>query len=432
MGHIVNPEREYRLLQQQMDHFITSAPPSPALTEILKILFTPEEAQLARQLPTRPMSLSKLAKKINMESNALEDKLSDLALRGLVVDVKKGEERFFALAPVLGGVFEFIMMRVRDNRHITELAQLFDEYLKKNKEFIYSSFDTEFSFARTFVREETLPSAQSERDNTEILDWERVSKIIETSTNLSLGLCACRHNNHHLGKACSAPLETCISVNGGADAMLQMQISKKITKNEALKIVEECKSQQLVQIGDNVQQQVTYLCNCCSCCCSLLNAVRTYNLKHAIKTSNWIMHVDPEKCKGCGTCSRMCPVNAIEVEKTVAGKENTVLTTAKLDETLCLGCGVCATACKSKAITMKTRPQRILPPETAFDRMIQRAIERGTLSDLILECPEKFSHRAFARILSLLEKTSPGKALLAIKPLRSIFFQQAVKLLRSP
>jgi len=427
MGHTVNPEREYRLLQQQMDNSMTTVPPSPILTEILKILFTPEEAQLARQLPTRPVSLKKLAKQLNMEQTALEDKLCDLALRGLVVDVKKGDEHFFSLSPVLGGIFEFIMMRTRDNLPISELARLFDEYLKKNKEFIYSAFDTDYPFARTFIREEALEITSA--DSTEILDWERVSKIIETASNLSLGLCACRHNNHHLGKACSAPLETCISINGGADAMIQMQISKKITAKDALKIVEECKSQQLVQIGDNVQQQVTFLCNCCSCCCSLLNAIRTCNIKHAIKTSNWIMSVNTEQCKGCGKCSQVCPVNAIDIKKQVNTDGTNTHNTAELDETLCLGCGVCATVCKSGAISMKPRPQRVFPPETAFDRMVQRAIERGKLSDLILENPEKLSYRAFARILSILEKTTPGKALLAIKPLQSIFFQQAIKIL---
>ncbi|HOK09588.1 MAG TPA: 4Fe-4S binding protein [Candidatus Hydrogenedens sp.] len=427
MGHIVNPQREYQLLQKQMDHFITTAPESPILLEILKMLFTPEEANLARQLPTCPTPLSKLSKKLKMEPQALEDKLSELALRGLVVDVKKGQERFFALAPVLGGIFEFIMMRIRDNLPVPQLAELFDQYIKKNQNFIYASFDTKYPFARAFVREESLPDEKEV--STEVLDWERVSKIIETASNVSVGLCACRHNNQHLGKACSNPLETCISINGGADAMIQMKISKQITTKDAMNIVENCKKHQLVQIGDNVQQGVTFLCNCCSCCCSLINAIRTCNIKHAIKTSNWVMSVDKEKCKGCGKCTAVCPVQAIELKK-VKELDNQP-STADVDDTLCLGCGVCSTVCKSGAINMKPRPQRVLPPETAFERMVQRAVERGVLSDLILENPEKLSYRAFAYILSVLEKTSAGKALYSIKPLNSIFFNQAIKILRS-
>jgi hypothetical protein len=39
MGHVVNAQREYRLLQQQMDHAPTGAPASPALTKILSMLY---------------------------------------------------------------------------------------------------------------------------------------------------------------------------------------------------------------------------------------------------------------------------------------------------------------------------------------------------------------------------------------------------------
>jgi len=141
------------------------------------------------------------------------------------------------------------------------------------------------------------------------------------------------------------------------------------------------------------------------------------------------MSVNTEQCKGCGKCSQVCPVNAIDIKSPINTDGTNTHKTAQVDETLCLGCGVCATVCKSGAISMKPRPQRVFPPETAFDRMVQRAIERGKLADLILENPEKLSYRAFARILSILEKTTPGKALLAIKPLQSIFFQQAIKIL---
>lgn len=51
MGHTVNPDREYRLLQQRMDRMVTGAPDSPALMKLLSLLFSPEEAGLARRIP---------------------------------------------------------------------------------------------------------------------------------------------------------------------------------------------------------------------------------------------------------------------------------------------------------------------------------------------------------------------------------------------
>jgi hypothetical protein len=48
MGHIINPDREYRLLQRRLDRNITGAPDSPVFMKILKLLFAPQEAHLAR------------------------------------------------------------------------------------------------------------------------------------------------------------------------------------------------------------------------------------------------------------------------------------------------------------------------------------------------------------------------------------------------
>jgi hypothetical protein len=42
----------YRRLQQRLDRMVTGAPDSPALQAILRLLFTPEEAELAVRMPT--------------------------------------------------------------------------------------------------------------------------------------------------------------------------------------------------------------------------------------------------------------------------------------------------------------------------------------------------------------------------------------------
>ena len=53
MGHIVNPNRAYRLLQRKLDRTVTGAPDSPILMQILSLLFSPEDADLARRIPGR-------------------------------------------------------------------------------------------------------------------------------------------------------------------------------------------------------------------------------------------------------------------------------------------------------------------------------------------------------------------------------------------
>ena len=70
MAHLANPDRSYRLLQQRLDRNVTGAPDSPAFTQILKLLFSPEDAEIARQMPTTFVSVTRLARKLETEPTA--------------------------------------------------------------------------------------------------------------------------------------------------------------------------------------------------------------------------------------------------------------------------------------------------------------------------------------------------------------------------
>jgi len=65
-----------------------------------------------------------------------------------------------------------------------------------------------------------------------------------------------------------------------------------------------------------------------------------------LDTAQTIAAVDPQRCRGCGTCESICRFEAIMLHEKEPG-----IFAAQVDEGLCRGCGTCVAHCPSGAIT---------------------------------------------------------------------------------
>jgi Pyruvate/2-oxoacid:ferredoxin oxidoreductase delta subunit len=432
MGHRhLESDLAYHRLQQRLDRMVTGAPDTPALRAILRMLFTPEEAEVAARMPTL-CSVSSLAERVGYDEAELEALVTSMARRGLVVDLEHRGERWVTLAPVVIGFFEFTFMRVGVTRAGEEawaeqLAHLFDEYMygDGDREFAHAVFRGSVQIGRSMVREESIP----DEPGVEVLDWERATMVVSSARRVAVSPCPCRTHARLSGRGCGAPVRTCLSFNAAADALVGMGLADPISTTEGLSILAEAKRAGLAQTADNVQDDVTYMCNCCGCCCGMMQAIRGAGITNAIVSSNWVAETDFSNCRGCKKCFHRCPADAITmVDNAGQGKR---VNWSVIDPDKCLGCGVCADVCRWQGRYMVPRPRRLFTPQTTLDRIITMAVERGKLGDLLLDTLTGTGLHAIARVLQILEQTPPAAAVRAIEPLRSMFLRGLLTVLHA-
>jgi len=250
MGHH-SYSKEYLQLQQRLDKSPQGAPASDTLFEILKILFTEEEAALVSKLPIRFFTIPKAAKIWRKSEEETATILNTLADKGLIVDLQSGDERRFVLAPTMAGFFEFSIMRTDGKFDTQLLSELYHQYINLEDDFM-AIFKLDPAIDRVLVQEDSIP----ERYYSEVLDYERVSHIIDTASCITVGQCYCRHKMEHAGEACDNPQDVCLTFNTTAKSLSTHGIAKEISKKEAHAIIKRVQDLGLVQIGDNVQEGV--------------------------------------------------------------------------------------------------------------------------------------------------------------------------------
>jgi Pyruvate/2-oxoacid:ferredoxin oxidoreductase delta subunit len=402
----------YRSLQKRLDSFPQGAPPSETLFKILEVLFSEEEALLVSKLPLVPFTVSDASKLWKIDKKETFKILDGLADKGLLFDSDKEGVHQYILAPTMAGFFEFSLMRTDGKFDRKVLSELYHQYINVEEGFVNDVFTLDPPVARVLVHEDQLPK---ERELV-ILDYERAVKIIETAGCITVGTCYCRHKMEHMGKACDMPQDVCLTFNGSARTLSKHGIAKEISKEEAMKILKKVRELGLVQIGDNVQDNVNWICNCCSCCCEAILGYKRLGYIPKIN-SNFQPEIKVSDCTGCGVCVKKCPVDAIRLEK---GK-------AEVDVDACFGCGVCSRFCPSSAIEMIRREKTKFVPKDSMERIVINAIERNKLQNFLFKNQELWTVNSMRRFLKIIFSPPPAKWALANDQLRSRFLNSYMR-----
>ncbi len=336
----------YEVILQKMRKYpsdipITEGKVSEAFKEYIKLLFTPEEAEIAQHLETMPLSAGTISKRIGKNLKETREILKEMTDKGIIQDIG-GYSYFIAMAHLLNIGFKYSKALKRLGKKGAELYQQFfinEKFYKR-----YESSDAGTSLTRV------IPIGTSIDHKSEILNAEEIHRFLDDCKHpIVVTDCPCRNRTEILGiRECKNkyPIkETCFQLGLFGKYFIKRGEGRELSIEEAHQLVDKYAKLGLIFTTENVKDPNHFvLCCCCECCCALLRGMTRFEEKneHCVAKSNYISKVDQKICKGCGLCVKRCVFKAISLEDDKAS----------VNPKKCYGCGVCAVTCPTGAIKL--------------------------------------------------------------------------------
>ncbi|MDY6965208.1 MAG: 4Fe-4S binding protein [Halobacteriota archaeon] len=328
---------------------------SEAFREYIKLLFTPEEEEIAQHLEVRPLSVGTISKRLGRDRRKTKAILEDMVEKGTIQNIG-GYSLFLSAAHLFNIGFKYSKALERLGKKGAELYQQFfidEKYYRR-----YESSDAGTSLMRV------IPIDRSIDYRSEISNAEEVHRIIDGCIKpIVITDCPCRNRTEILGiRECKDkyPIkESCFQLGAFGSYFLKLGEGKELSIEEAHKLVDEFAKLGVIFTTENIKQaNHQVVCCCCDCCCSLIRGMTRFKDKNenCVGRSNYISEVDQDLCKGCELCEKRCVFEAITIENEKAS--------VKAEK--CYGCGVCAVTCPTGAIKVH-RHERTRILENAFE-----------------------------------------------------------------
>ncbi|MGE5372283.1 MAG: 4Fe-4S dicluster domain-containing protein [Solirubrobacterales bacterium] len=349
----------YQRLQQRLHAHPAGAPATETFDRILRILFSEADAALAAELTFVLKPLAQIAEQVNQPAEAIKPLLESMADRGLVYAKldKQGNPRY-SLLPTIPGLYEFPFMRLKNLDLRDELGRLWHQYHQE-------AMSAEFSSSKT-QQMRVIPVGKSLPITTEVLPYEQVSIMIGKADYIALTDCACRTSMQN----CAKPREVCLIFGAHGEFLVERGKGRRIDRSQAMAVLDEAEAAGLVHTCNNSQDAFAVVCNCCSCCCTILRGLTELKNPNAFACSGFIVDFQADECIGCQACAEdRCPVKAIETAQDIVA----------VDAPRCIGCGLCVSVCPTAALTMTRRNPAPAVPASGRDLMGSILVEKDRL-----------------------------------------------------
>jgi electron transport complex protein RnfB len=371
MGIFAESHKVYKKLQKHMDAQPVGFPATASGVELrlLRDAFTVDEAEIALEMSYKFQSLEQIFEKVKgreMSKEHLQSMLDNMERHGAIfVKVVDGEKQY-ALHPYAVGIFEM------------KLPTMTANYYMDFRKYGFQSFGMAF-LSTSLPQIRVIPVEKSITPELNVATYDEVRELVlQNDGHIGVAECVCRKGRDMIGQHCKETdrREVCIAFDDFADMYIRNGFGRPISKEEAFEILKQNEKEGLVLSLSNTQK-AQFVCSCCKCCCAFLEATCLLAKPAEFVMNNYHAVLDPEKCIGCGECSKRCKTEAI---KTQPAEDDKKVKAVKIDLNRCIGCGVCVASCKSGALTLAKKEKQTDPPEdmdTLYEEIMKQ--KKGTV-----------------------------------------------------
>lgn len=349
----------YQQLQKQLDQYSMGFPATQSGIEIriLKYLFSEADAKLFTQLTPRLETPETVASRLGRPVAEVASQLDEMAEKGLLFRLNKGGESRYGAIPFVHGLYEF---QVKDLK--ADFAELAKQYFEE-------AFDKAMQQgADYFLR--TIPVQKSIEVTRNVASYDDAVEICRSKPFIVITDCICRKTAALTEQDCGKPREACFMFGSMAQYYLDRGMGRKISLEEAIRILDECREAGLVTQPATAQNP-SGMCNCCGDCCGVLRALNKHPRPAELVFSNHYAVVEADACTACEICLDRCQMEAITMDNDLA----------VVSRDRCIGCGLCVITCPDQALKLVPKSAQDLrtPPVSMLEQMMLMARKRGVI-----------------------------------------------------